>query len=170
MSDSTKTQPARLSAQLAPNIHFTFTWTSSGISTLSLSPTKTATPSSVQHSQPPPFVQTALTLLTAYFRAQPTTFHEIPIDPPFGTPFQRAVWSACRTIPWGQTRSYSSLASIIARPTAARPVGNALARNPIPIIVPCHRVIRADGTLGGFGLGPKIKRLLLNLELPSTAT
>jgi methylated-DNA-[protein]-cysteine S-methyltransferase len=168
MINSTKNLPRRLSAQLAANMNLTLTWTSSGISTLS--PTKKPTPTSPQHPPPPAFVKTALALLRAYFRGHPTAFLEIPLDPPSGTPFQLDVWTGCRTIPWGQTCSYAQLASIIGRPKAARAVGNALANNPIPIIVPCHRVVRADGTLGRFGLGPDMKRLLLNLEQQSAAT
>jgi len=79
------------------------------------------------------------------------------------TPFQRAVWTACMAIPKGQTRSYKWIAERIGRPKAVRAVGAALGKNPFAPTVPCHRVIRADGTLGGFsapgGLKSKIKLL-----------
>jgi len=80
------------------------------------------------------------------------------------TAFQRAVWSMARAIPYGETRSYAWVAGSIGRPHAVRAVGGALARNSIPIIVPCHRVIASDGGLGGFSGGLELKRRLLELE------
>ncbi|MEI7482215.1 MAG: MGMT family protein [Elusimicrobiota bacterium] len=82
------------------------------------------------------------------------------------TDFQRAVWMACMTIPRGQTRSYKWIAGQIGRPKAVRAVGSALGKNPFAPLVPCHRVIKSDGTLGRYS-GPggiKAKRRLLNLE------
>jgi methylated-DNA-[protein]-cysteine S-methyltransferase len=81
-----------------------------------------------------------------------------------GTPFQQAVWSALRKIPFGQTASYGDIAVALGRPGAARAVGRANGTNPICVIVPCHRVIGADGSLTGFAFGEKIKRQLLELE------
>lgn len=83
---------------------------------------------------------------------------------PQGTEFQRKVWSALETIPYGETRSYADVAAIIGNPRACRAVGNANNKNPISILVPCHRVIAADGTLGGYGGGEKFKLKLLNHE------
>jgi methylated-DNA-[protein]-cysteine S-methyltransferase len=83
---------------------------------------------------------------------------------PEGTPFQRDVWSALVEIPYGRTVSYSELARRVGRPDATRAVGAANGRNPLPIVVPCHRVIGADGSLTGFGGGLAIKRRLLDLE------
>lgn len=82
------------------------------------------------------------------------------------TPFQRAVWQACMSIPEGQTRSYKWIAQQIGRPGAVRAVGSALGKNPFAPMVPCHRVIRADGTLGGFSApgGLKAKLNLLRRE------
>ena len=80
------------------------------------------------------------------------------------TPFQRAVWLATRDIPYGETRSYGWLAARVGQPGAARAVGQALATNPWPIIVPCHRVVGADGGLGGYGGGLDMKERLLRLE------
>ncbi|MFC1899709.1 methylated-DNA--[protein]-cysteine S-methyltransferase [Chloroflexota bacterium] len=80
------------------------------------------------------------------------------------TPFQRSVWEATKLIPYGETRSYGWVAQEIDSPKSARAVGQALGKNPIPIIVPCHRVIAGDGGIGGFGGGPKMKRQFLALE------
>ena len=83
---------------------------------------------------------------------------------PAGTPFQLTVWSALREIPYGATTSYGKIAAAIGRPDAARAVGWANGQNPIPIIVPCHRVIGADGSLTGYGGGLPAKRWLLAHE------
>lgn len=81
-----------------------------------------------------------------------------------GTDFEQRVWKTLRKIPPGQTRSYGWLAGAAGRPGAARAVGQAVGKNPIPILFPCHRVIRSDGTLGGFSSGTSIKEALLRLE------
>ncbi|MCX6651378.1 MAG: methylated-DNA--[protein]-cysteine S-methyltransferase [Methanomassiliicoccales archaeon] len=81
-----------------------------------------------------------------------------------GTEFSRQVWEALRKIPYGQTRSYGEVAAMIGRPGAARAVGQANNRNPLSIMIPCHRVIGADGKLVGFVAGLKIKQQLLELE------
>ena len=81
-----------------------------------------------------------------------------------GTPFQRSVHAALRAIPYGETRSYSDVAAAIGRPRAVRAVGAANARNPLPIVVPCHRVVGKHGALTGFGGGLPAKRHLLALE------
>ena len=83
---------------------------------------------------------------------------------PEGTPFERSVWEALRAIPFGETRSYSEIAAAIGHPGAARAVGRANGANPIPIVVPCHRVIGANGSLTGFGGGMENKSRLLELE------
>lgn len=83
---------------------------------------------------------------------------------PLGTPFQLEVWRALRGIPYGRTISYGELARRVGRPAASRAVGAANGRNPLPIVVPCHRVIGAGGDLTGFGGGIEIKRALLELE------
>lgn len=83
---------------------------------------------------------------------------------PDGTPFQLAAWQALRTIPFGETRSYQQQASAIGRPTAVRAIGAANGKNPLPIVVPCHRVIGKDGSLVGFGGGLSCKRWLLAHE------
>ena len=81
-----------------------------------------------------------------------------------GTPFQRDVWRALLEIPRGETRSYRWVAERVGRPRAVRAVGQAVGANPLPIVVPCHRVVRSDGSLGGFGGGLAMKKRLLNLE------
>jgi O-6-methylguanine DNA methyltransferase len=81
-----------------------------------------------------------------------------------GTPFQLAAWSNTRKIPYGHIRSYKSIASATGNPNSYRAVGNAMAQNPIPIFIPCHRVIKSDGSLGNYGPGKDIKRKLLEME------
>jgi methylated-DNA-[protein]-cysteine S-methyltransferase len=100
--------------------------------------------------------------LTEYFAGTRRDF-ELRLDPR-GTPFQQQVWAALCAIPYGETTSYSELARRIGNPRAVRAVGLANGSNPIPVIVPCHRVIGADGTLTGYGGGLDIKQQLLDLE------
>lgn len=88
---------------------------------------------------------------------------DLPLAPQ-GTPFQREVWDALRAIPYGQTRSYRSVAQAVGCPGGARAVGMANHRNPLPIFIPCHRVVGADGSLTGYAGGLDIKRRLLALE------
>lgn len=104
----------------------------------------------------------AVEQLTAYFTGDLTEFdlaYEMT-----GTDFQKRVWTALLTIPYGQTRSYGQLADQIGAPNASRAVGLANGRNPISIIVPCHRVIGSNGSLTGYGGGIERKRTLLDLE------
>ncbi len=86
------------------------------------------------------------------------------LDLSAATPFRRKVWEATRLIPYGETRSYAWVAEQIKKPKAARAVGQALGRNPLPVIIPCHRVLNTNGELGGFGGGLEMKRRLLSLE------
>ncbi|HET7650300.1 MAG TPA: methylated-DNA--[protein]-cysteine S-methyltransferase [Gammaproteobacteria bacterium] len=104
----------------------------------------------------------AIRQLQAYFDGRLRNF-ELPLAPE-GTAFQLKVWRALRTIPYGKTWSYGELARHIRNPSASRAVGAANGQNPIPVIVPCHRVIGADGSLTGFGGGLAIKQKLLALE------
>jgi O-6-methylguanine DNA methyltransferase len=92
------------------------------------------------------------------------SFFTVPVDLSGVPPFQRKVLRATAGIPFGEARSYGWLAERIGHPRAARAVGTALGRNPVPFIVPCHRILREDGTLGGYGLGLPMKRSLLLLE------
>lgn len=109
-----------------------------------------------------PILRQAQQQLEEYFAGQRRTF-SVKLDPS-GTEFQNKVWKALRTIPFGETRSYGQIADQIGSRKAVRAVGAANGRNPIPIIVPCHRVIGADGTLTGFAGGLAIKAQLLALE------
>jgi O-6-methylguanine DNA methyltransferase len=88
----------------------------------------------------------------------------VPLDVQSGTPFQRRVWRGIAQIPWGQTRSYAELAARAGNRAASRAAGAACGANPVPIVVPCHRVVASDGSLGGFGGGLAWKRKLLKLE------
>jgi len=106
--------------------------------------------------------RTAIAQLDEYFAGKRRRF-DLPLAPR-GTEFQRRVWRALTEIPYGETVSYGELARRIAKPSASRAVGLANGANPLPIIVPCHRVIGADGSLTGFGGGLPIKRKLLALE------
>jgi len=101
----------------------------------------------------------------AYFSGRPTAFPD-ELDLSGATLFQSNVWRITRLVPYGETRSYSWLAGRAGKPKAARAVGQALAGNPLPVVVPCHRVIAGDGGLGGFSGGLEVKRRLLRLEAP----
>ena len=100
--------------------------------------------------------------LEAFFQGERREF-SLPLSLA-GTPFQLAVWEELRKVPYGTVVSYGELASRIGHPRAARAVGGAVGANPVPILIPCHRVVRAGGELGGFGPGPEWKRRLLELE------
>lgn len=103
--------------------------------------------------------------LADYFAGRLRSF-TIPCDLSVLPSFTQAVLRVTSRIPHGEVRSYRWVAQCLKKPKATRAVGNALARNPIPIIIPCHRVVRSDGTLGGFALGVKWKKRLLELENP----
>ncbi len=100
--------------------------------------------------------------LAEYFAGERTRF-DLPLAAE-GTPFQRRVWSALSGIPYGETRSYAAIAAAVGSPAAVRAVGAANGRNPLPIVVPCHRVIGSDGRLTGFGGGLPTKAWLLQHE------
>jgi AraC family transcriptional regulator, regulatory protein of adaptative response / methylated-DNA-[protein]-cysteine methyltransferase len=110
----------------------------------------------------PRWLRAASDQLAAYFHASLKSF-TIPLTAP-GTPFQTRVWDALNTIPYGQTRSYGDIARQIGQPEAVRAVGAANGANRIAIIIPCHRVIEANGKLRGYGGGLERKRALLDLE------
>jgi methylated-DNA-[protein]-cysteine S-methyltransferase len=105
--------------------------------------------------------------LDAYFAGELTEF-DLPLAP-VGSGFQLAVWEALTRIPYGETASYGEIAAEVGRPDAVRAVGSTNGRNPIAVIIPCHRVIGADGTLVGYGGGLPRKRLLLELEAEHAA-
>ena len=109
-----------------------------------------------------PLMRETVRQLRLYFAGELQNF-DLPLEL-IGTEFQKKVWAALLTIPYGETRSYTEIAAQIGKARAVRAVGAANGRNPIPIVVPCHRVIGASGSLVGFGGGLEWKRLLLDLE------
>jgi methylated-DNA-[protein]-cysteine S-methyltransferase len=103
--------------------------------------------------------------LEQYFARERTDFDvDVELD---GSPFERSVWEAVRAIPYGETASYAEIARRIGRPGASRAVGRANGRNPVAVIVPCHRVVGSDGSLTGYAGGIEMKRALLDLERAS---
>jgi O-6-methylguanine DNA methyltransferase len=109
-----------------------------------------------------PILRKAAAQLQAYFTAGLREF-SLPLDLA-GTTFQREVWQAVASIPFGETRTYRDIAQAIGRPRAVRAVGAAQAANPLPLVIPCHRVIGSDGSLTGYGGGMEVKRWLLDHE------
>ncbi len=101
--------------------------------------------------------------LRRYLDGEPVVFAD-KLDLSEATRFQRCVWETVRTIPYGETRSYGWIAQQLNSPKAARAVGQAVAKNPLPIVIPCHRVILCDGSIGGFSVAVGIKQFLLRLE------
>lgn len=121
-------------------------------------------PQDRRHWQPgdTPLLAEAARQLSEYFAGRRRAF-DLPLAPQ-GTAFQQAAWAALAAIPYGQTRSYAEQARAIGKPSATRAVGAANGRNPLPIVLPCHRVIGASGALTGFGGGIAVKRWLLAHE------
>lgn len=111
---------------------------------------------------PGPATREAERQLREYFAGERYVF-DLPLEPE-GTPFQKKVWAALCTIRYGGTASYRDIAEKVDRPKGFQAIGQANTRNPLPVVIPCHRVIAADGSLGGYGGGTGIKRLLLDLE------
>lgn len=109
-----------------------------------------------------PLLERAAAQLSEYFEGRRATF-DLPLAPK-GTEFQRAVWAALTAIPAGETRSYADIARAVGRPKAYRAVGMANHSNPLPIVIPCHRVIGANGAMVGYGGGLALKEKLLELE------
>ena len=110
-----------------------------------------------------PIISRAAEMLYEYFDRKRKSFDELPLSPE-GTAFQKRVWDALLTIPYGETRTYKEQAVIVGNEKACRAVGAANGKNPISIIIPCHRVIGSDGSLTGYAGGMDIKRALLTLE------
>jgi len=133
--------------------------TESGLSAIRF-PSRATKP--VETPQTTPVLDHAIEELTAYFKSELTRF-SVPLDWA-GTPFQESVWVALTRIPFGETVSYNEVAHAIGRPRSARPVGGAVGRNPLPIIVPCHRVMGSNGALTGFTGGLEFKVSLLTHE------
>jgi methylated-DNA-[protein]-cysteine S-methyltransferase len=114
----------------------------------------------------PSRLDAAVRELEEYFAGRRTRF-DLRLDTSLSSGFRREVQRALPAIAYGQTRSYRQIADLVGRPKAVRAVGTACATNPLPIVVPCHRVLRADGTLGGYVGGPDVKTALLTLERSS---
>ena len=115
-----------------------------------------------------PVLDAAALQLREWFAGARTTF-DLPLDLDGATPFQRRAWLALAAIPYGTTRSYGEQARRLGAPRAARAVGAANGRNPLPIVLPCHRLVGADGALTGFGGGLDVKRALLAHEAATAA-
>jgi methylated-DNA-[protein]-cysteine S-methyltransferase len=126
------------------------------------SPTPVPSPRSVT-SPTPPALSLAVDELTRYFAGEMVAF-TVPLSILSGSDFERAVWQALYAIPYAEMRTYGQIAAAVGDPLAARAVGVACNRNPLPVIVPCHRVVGADGKMVGFGGGLWRKKLLLELE------
>lgn len=118
------------------------------------------TPRLVSH--PIPLLLEGERQLLEYMGGQRKVF-DLPLNPQ-GTPFQRRVWQALEAIPWGETRTYRDIALAVDSPRGFRAVGMANHHNPIPIFIPCHRVVGADGSLTGYAGGVELKKALLSLE------
>ena len=117
----------------------------------------------LQRGAPTPLLQEACRQLAEYFSGKRTTF-DLQIKYTKGTLFQHSVWNALRNIPYGEIRSYEDIAVAIGNPKAVRAIGQANHNNPMLLLVPCHRVINKNGTIGGFGCGVEVKKQLLQLE------
>jgi methylated-DNA-[protein]-cysteine S-methyltransferase len=120
-------------------------------------------PQSAPKSHYPPLVAQAENALKAYFLQDAKALEQIPLQPK-GTPFQQEVWELLKKIPYGQTRTYGEIALQLHNPKASRAVGSANSKNPIPLFIPCHRVLGAKGKLTGFAGGLERKEKLLKLE------
>lgn len=106
-------------------------------------------------------IEAALMALEEYFTGKPPVLPALDLG---GTPFQQQVWWSLLSIPWGEVRTYGELAARLGRPAAGRAVGGANHANPVPILVPCHRVVQSGGRLGGYGGGLKVKAWLIAHE------
>jgi methylated-DNA-[protein]-cysteine S-methyltransferase len=108
-------------------------------------------------------LETARRQLLDYLDGKRTTF-DVPLDFSQGTPFQRRVWRVLQRVPYGKLRSYQWIASRVGGRHYARAVGSAVGSNPLPVVIPCHRIVAQDASLGGFSCGLPMKRKLLTLE------
>lgn len=117
---------------------------------------------SSDHKDQHPLIGVVKTQLEEYIAGDRHTF-DFPVNPE-GTPFQKRVWEAARAIPYGTTRTYGDLAQKIGKPLAARAVGGALNKNPLLLVIPCHRIVGSTGSMTGFACGIRMKESLLSLE------
>lgn len=169
-SRTTATEPACRNSWESPFGMITVTCSQKGIRELTLGPNERARGKKNGSGQPGEPVESrgfelarqAIAELQQYAVGRRTRFN-VPLDLE-GTPFQMKVWKALLRIPYGETRSYQQIAREVGNPRASRAVGMANHRNPVAIIVPCHRVISSDGSLGGYAGGLDIKARMLHLE------
>ena len=147
-----------IDAEVTSSLVVRISASAAGIRAIEFAPGRPVGQPSTQHR----LLREAQVQLRAYFEGQLREFN-LPLDMA-GTPFQLQVWRQLLNIPYGETRSYLSVAQAIGRPAAVRAVGAANGANPVPIVVPCHRVIGSSGKLVGYGGGLPLKKLLLSLE------
>ncbi|MBI4971600.1 MAG: methylated-DNA--[protein]-cysteine S-methyltransferase [Candidatus Omnitrophica bacterium] len=112
----------------------------------------------------PPLINCLKSQLEKYFSGKKVNFAKIPLDLSSASGFQKKVWRKLKHIPAGKVVTYQKLAQLSGSPRASRAVGSAMKANPFPIVVACHRVIRSDGSLGGYSKGIELKKLLLAIE------
>jgi methylated-DNA-[protein]-cysteine S-methyltransferase len=119
-------------------------------------------------TEPDKFCKDVIRKICRYFEGKKVDFKDIPVELPFGSEFSKNILEACRGIPYGKVKSYSALAAEAGYPSSARAAANVLSRNPLPLLIPCHRVIKADGKTGGFMRNiegaAEIKKRMLELE------
>jgi methylated-DNA-[protein]-cysteine S-methyltransferase len=141
-------------------------WTAEGIRRLRFGRSRAAGVPPSPPAGAPPFLAQALARLAAYFGGRRVDFGDLPVDLGRCSAFDRRVYAAARTIAYGRTLTYGGLAARAGAPGASRAVGGSMKRNPVPIVIPCHRVIRSDATPGGFSVpgGAGMKRRLLAME------
>ncbi|HUJ10621.1 MAG TPA: methylated-DNA--[protein]-cysteine S-methyltransferase [Verrucomicrobiae bacterium] len=134
-----------------------------GITSLDFPESRNSRAPAAKDKKPPAFVRTLGRQLKQYAAGKSVRW-EVPVDLSSGTDFQQRVWRVLAKIPCGQTRSYAWVAQKLGKPKAARAVGAACGANPVPVIIPCHRVVASNGALGGFGGGLPMKKRLLRIE------
>lgn len=145
---------------------FRVVWDDHGVQVIDLmerGAEQVGTPSGARQVRPPFPGGSPPRQLAEYFRGERRTF-ELSVEPLVGTDFDRAIWSALRKVPAGETITYGELARRTGHAGSARAVGGAMHRNPVPIVIPCHRVVGAEGSLTGYGLGLWRKKWLLDRE------
>jgi O-6-methylguanine DNA methyltransferase len=145
---------------------FRVVWDAGGVQVIDLlerGSEQTGTPSGARLVKPPFLPGSPPKQLQEYFKGERKRF-ELVVEPLGGSEFDRSVWSALQKVPAGETITYGELAKRVGRIGSARAVGGAMHRNPVPIVIPCHRVVGAEGSLTGFGLGLWRKRWLLDRE------
>lgn len=127
----------------------------------------------VEAAAPPPAIAEVIEKVRRHFRGDLQDFSEVRVEPEGAGPFALAVYAAARNIPAGEVRTYGELARVLKRPSAARAVGQALGRNPVPLIIPCHRILGASGKLGGFsahgGIATKARMLQIEGVVPGAS-